>query len=75
MDLNIDRLFQAHQLAGELMEEGLTVVGMGQGFLSMAAPMKELERRLLHGKIRHGGNPVLRWMAGNWRSSRTRLAI
>lgn len=65
VDLNIDRLFQAHQLAGELMEEGLTVVGMGQGFLSMAAPMKELERRLLHGKIRHGGNPVLRWMAGN----------
>lgn len=65
VDLNIDRLFQAHQLAGELMDEGLTVVGMGQGFLSMAAPMKELERRLLHGKIRHGGNPVLRWMAGN----------
>lgn len=65
IDLNIDRLFQAHQLATELMEEGITVVGMGQGFVSMAAPMKELERRLLHGKIRHGGNPILRWMAGN----------
>lgn len=65
VDLNIDRLFQAHQLAVELMDEGLTVVGMGQGFASMAAPMKEFERRLLAHKIRHGGNPVLRWMADN----------
>lgn len=65
VDLNIDRLFQSHQLAVELMEEGLTVVGIGQGFTSMAAPMKEFERRLLARKIRHGGNPVLRWMADN----------
>ncbi|MBO8158839.1 terminase TerL endonuclease subunit [Thermosyntropha sp.] len=65
VDLNIDRLFQAHQLAIELDEEGLTVVGMGQGFMSMATPMKELERRLLARKICHGGNPVLRWMADN----------
>lgn len=65
VDLGVDRLFQAHQLAGELMDEGLAVVGIGQGFLSMAAPMKELERRLLARKIRHGGNPLLRWMADN----------
>lgn len=65
VDMNIDRLFQAHQLAAELADEGLTVVGMGQGFLSMAAPVRELERRLLLRKVRHGGNPVLRWMAGN----------
>lgn len=62
-DLNIDRLFQGYQVGAELAEEGLTVVGMGQGFLSMAAPMKELERRLLGKKLRHGGNPVLRFMA------------
>lgn len=63
VDLNIDRLFQGYQVGAELAEEGLTVVGMGQGFLSMAAPMKELERRLLEKRIRHGGNPVLRFMA------------
>lgn len=62
-DLAVDRLFQAHQLATELAEEGLTVVGMGQGFTSMAAPMAEFFRRLLARKIRHGGNPVARWMA------------
>lgn len=65
VDLNIDRLFQAHQIGMELQEEGLTVVGMGQGFTSMAVPMKEFERRLLARKIRHGGHPVLRWMADN----------
>jgi len=65
VDLNVDRLFQAHQLATELAEEGLQVVGMGQGFMSMAAPMKEFERRLLRKAIHHGNNPVLNWMAGN----------
>ena len=65
VDLNVDRLFQAHQLATELADEGLRVAGMGQGFLSMAAPMKEFERRLLRKAIRHGNNPVLNWMAGN----------
>lgn len=65
IDMNVDRLFQAHQLAMELAEEGLAVVGMGQGFYSMAAPMNELERRLLARKIHHGGNSVLRWMADN----------
>ena len=64
-DMNVDRLFQAHQLAGELEDEGITVLGMGQGFLSMAKPMKDLERLLLARKIEHGGNPVLRWMADN----------
>lgn len=63
VDLNIDRLFQAHQLAQKLENEGLKVFPMGQGFLSMTTPAKEFERRLLLGKCRHGGHPVLRWMA------------
>ncbi len=65
VDLNIDRLFQAHQISNELLQEGLKVFGMGQGFLSMAIPMKEFERRMLAKKLHHGGNPILRWMAGN----------
>lgn len=64
-DLNVDRLFQGYQMSQELADEGLTVFGMGQGFLSMAAPMKEFERRLLLKKLHHGGNPVLRFMADN----------
>jgi len=61
--LNVDRLFQGYQLSQELEDEGLEVYGMGQGFISMAAPMKEFERRLLEKKLHHGGNPVLRFMA------------
>ena len=49
----------------ELADEGLAVNGMGQGFLSMAMPVKELEKRLLGRKLHHGGHPILRWMAGN----------
>lgn len=64
-NLNVDRLFQGYQLSQELVDEGLTVIGMGQGFLSMAVPMRELERRLLGKKLHHGGQPMLRWMAGN----------
>lgn len=65
VDLNVDRLFQGYQVSMELADEGLEVFGMGQGFLSMAGPMKEFERRLLAKKLHHGGNPVLRWMADN----------
>ena len=64
-DMNVDRLFQGYQLAMELADEGLEVLGMGQGFLSMAAPMREFEARLLRRQIRHHNNPILRWMAGN----------
>lgn len=65
-DLNIDRLFQSQETAAKLTEEGLTVVGLGQGYLSMASPMKEFERRLVAKKLRHGGNPVLRFMVDHF---------
>ena len=41
------------------------MVQFGQGFASMSAPMKELERMILSKAIRHGGHPVLTWMADN----------
>jgi phage terminase large subunit-like protein len=67
VDMNVDRLFQAHQLAMQLQDElgEERVVGMGQGFLSMAAPMHTFHERLLGRRIHHGGNGVLRWMADN----------
>lgn len=36
-----------------------------QNISMMAAPTKEFERLVLSGKLDHGGNPVLRWMASN----------
>jgi len=40
-------------------------VSFGQGYASMSAPSKELERLILASLIAHGGNAVLRWMASN----------
>jgi phage terminase large subunit-like protein len=36
-----------------------------QGFRSMAAPTRELEKLIASRKLAHGGNPVTRWMAAN----------
>jgi len=55
----------ATQLVTQLTEDGATCVPMGQGFASLSAPTKELEKLLLAGKFRHGGHPVLRWMFSN----------
>ena len=65
IDLNIDRLFQAYGVSQELQDEGLTVYGMGQGFMSFAPLTKEFEKRLLLKKLHHGNNPILTWMADN----------
>ena len=62
--LAIDR-WNATQLANQLMQDGFDVVGFGQGFASMSAPMKFLESLVTDRKLRHGGHKVLRWMAGN----------
>ena len=38
---------------------------VGQGYVSMSEPTKDIERMANGGKFRHGGNPVLRWMVSN----------
>lgn len=57
--------YNATQLVNDLMDEGMQMVGFGQGFVSMSAPTKELERLVMSGGIAHGGDPVLTWMASN----------
>ena len=44
---------------------GLTMVNFGQGYKSMSAPSKLLERLVLTGQLRHGSNPVLNWNSRN----------
>ena len=62
--LAIDR-WNATQVAVHLQEEGLPVALFGQGFASMAAPSKEMERLFLSAGLEHGNHPVLRWMFDN----------
>jgi phage terminase large subunit-like protein len=60
----IDR-WNASQFTQDLMGDGFDVEFFGQGFASMSAPAKEMERLVLAGQLYHANNPVLHWMAGN----------
>ena len=55
----------AAKLRADIENLGLTLVQFGQGFGSMSAPMKELERLIVDRQMRHGDHPVLAWMAEN----------
>jgi len=55
----------ATQLIIELMDDGINVETIRQGYISLSPPTKELERLVIAKKLRHDGNPVLRWMADN----------
>jgi phage terminase large subunit-like protein len=55
----IDR-WNATDTAVKLEQEGLPVVLMGQGFASLSAPSKELERLVMCNGFHHGGHPILR---------------
>ena len=63
-ELGYDR-WNATQLVTGLMDDGATMVPVGQGYASLSAPTKDWLARIAAGKVRHGGNPVLRWMASN----------
>lgn len=55
----------ATELIQKLQDGGLDVIPFGQGFASMSPATKAFEALLISGRVRHGGHPVLRWMAGN----------
>ena len=57
--------WNSSQLVIDLTEEGIPMNPIGQGYASMSAPTKELEKRVLGKEINHEGNPVLRWMCSN----------
>lgn len=62
--------WNASQLVTDLQDDGAPMVTVRQGYASLSPPMKQLSRLLLQGTpekplVRHGGNPVLRWMVDN----------
>ncbi|WP_079636122.1 terminase large subunit [Mycobacteroides abscessus] len=70
--------WNAQQLINNLITDGAPMLTMGQGFASMSAPTKDLQRLIRIGArtdedglpvkpmIRHGGNPLLRWEIDNF---------
>lgn len=57
--------WNATETVSKLQDAGAPVFEHRQGFQSMNQPTKALEVALKHGQLRHGGHPILRWMAGN----------
>ena len=55
----------ATSLAPKLQAQGVEMVPFRQGFASMSGPTKEVEKLVVGKRLRHGGDPVLRWMASN----------
>ena len=70
--------WNATQLVNDMISDGAPMITFGQGFASMSAPTKDLQRLVKLGArtddqglpvkplIRHGGNPLLRWMVDNF---------
>lgn len=57
--------WNALEFSQRLEAEGFQMVEVRPGFKTMAEPTKEMLRLVMEGKLRHGGHPVLRWMADN----------
>lgn len=62
--------WNATDLTNRLQAEGAPMVQVRQGYASLSPPLKEIKRLLAEGsaehpRLRHGGNPAVRWMLGN----------
>jgi phage terminase large subunit-like protein len=66
-DLRVCRYdrWNASQLVRRIEGAGLECEGLAQTTAAMNAPCRELERLLGLTLLRHGGHPILDWMAGN----------
>jgi phage terminase large subunit-like protein len=67
--LNVQRVSYDRMFAGQLVQridqktKGVDVVPIAQTYLGLSPGSKELERLLREGRVKHGGNPILRWNA------------
>lgn len=57
--------FSASEFANHMEADGFTCVEIRQGFISISEPMKDIEARVVCGKLIHYDDPVLRWAISN----------
>jgi phage terminase large subunit-like protein len=55
----------AQRISTQLLADALPAVECGQGYKSLSEPSKDLEARVVDGKVRHANNPILRFCASN----------
>lgn len=54
--------YNSTEIINHLTDEGFNMVPFRQGFLSMNAPSKDFEKRILGRELNNGDNPVMKWM-------------
>ncbi|HRC61640.1 MAG TPA: terminase large subunit [Dehalococcoidia bacterium] len=57
--------WNATQLTTQLLNDGLAVVAVRQGYATLSPATKFLQQLIYSRELDHGGCPVLRWMVGN----------
>jgi len=60
----VDR-WNCTQITTQLDGDGFKVVPMGQGYQSMTAPTKEIEKLVVGRELRHNNHPVMNWCISN----------
>jgi phage terminase large subunit-like protein len=58
--IGFDR-YGARDTVADLMEAGMDVADIGQGYVSMNAPARRLQELVLSRRLVHTGHPILRW--------------
>lgn len=61
----VDRYLINHTNITRLQDEGIQMLEHGQGFVSMHTPTITFEEMVLTDRLRHEGNPAMRWMLSN----------
>lgn len=59
--------FLSREISGSLMKEGINVLEIRQNMTEMSPPMKDMERKLRGGEMKHDHNTASRWCFGNVR--------
>ena len=57
--------WNAMDVSAQLADDGFEVQFVRQGYPTLSSPTKTLDALVNSQRLRHGGNPVLRWMASN----------
>ena len=57
--------YGANELSADLIDRGLPMIKIGQGIMSMSGPSKSYEALVKSGKLVHGNDPIMNWMASN----------
>ena len=57
--------YNAQQAGERISQEGIEAVTMAQTTRHFNEPIGELRQAIIEGRVRHDGNPLLRWAIGN----------